>query len=76
MYGLSVRPVDTHHKSRRTIFNTIVCGSREQKWERIADETRAVIKARRAVLIGTRSDRPVGTTERTFSSLCDRSRGP
>ncbi len=55
VYGLSVRTVDTHHKSQRTILDTIVCGSREQKWERIADETRAVIKARRAVLIGTRS---------------------
>lgn len=55
VYGLSVRTVDTHQKSQRTILDTVVCHSREHKWEQIADETRAVIKAKRAVLIGTRS---------------------
>jgi preprotein translocase subunit SecA len=55
VYGLSVQRVATHQPSRRSILDPIVCRCRDEKWQRIGEETRSVIAAGRAVLIGTRT---------------------
>jgi preprotein translocase subunit SecA len=55
VYGLKVRRIATHHRSQRTILEPIVCGSRDEKWQRIISETRNVTAAGRSVLIGTRT---------------------
>ena len=55
VYGLNVQKVATHQASRRTILDPVVSRSREEKWQRIVDETQTMIADQRAVLIGTRT---------------------
>ncbi|TIU59758.1 MAG: prepilin peptidase, partial [Mesorhizobium sp.] len=55
VYGLSVLAVPTHVPPRRAKLTTIVCATREEKWNRIVQEVETMRALGRPVLIGTRS---------------------
>ncbi|QDT52214.1 preprotein translocase subunit SecA [Caulifigura coniformis] len=55
VYGLRVRTVPPHQRARRTEWPAIVTPSLSSKWRAVADEAATLLRAGRAVLIGTRT---------------------
>lgn len=70
VYGLDVVRVPLHRPSRRRHGPTLVCLSREEKWQLIADRVARLAQDGRPVLIGTRS---VGASEEISAVLAERS---
>ncbi|WP_417748974.1 DEAD/DEAH box helicase [Rosistilla oblonga] len=55
VYGLQVAQVASHSPSQRQTLPEIVCRNQTEKWDAVAGETQQMLRAGRAVLVGTRT---------------------